>query len=380
MIRAEGPDLFRSRLASSVLSNRPLIIEKIREADQNPGVTDYEVCFAQLVDKLTNGTSLTINPTGTSVTIRPGYILGGAVEHECVGRSIGYYLEGVIPLCLFAKTPVKLTFIGVTDDDLDIGSDILKMVTCRLIKRFGLETPPQVTILQRAAAPGGKGKMVFTCPIARELKPIQILDPGLVRKVRGVAYALRVSPQFANRMATSSRGVLNDFIPDVYINTDHVRASDLPSGPGYGVTLYSESTTGCVLGTKRVAIRQSSLKENEPGNLVDDWSNTSHPGVKSLHDPEALGENTSYQLLEEIEKGGCIDASHQALMFTLMTLCSEDVSKIRVGKLTNYSVRYLGMLRDFFGIMFKIKVDEETDTVVCSCVGVGYKNLARKVT
>lgn len=46
----------------------------------------------------------------------------------------------------------------------------------------------------------------FKCPIVRELKPIDLTDPGLIKRIRGNAYCTKVSPQIANRVAESSRG------------------------------------------------------------------------------------------------------------------------------------------------------------------------------
>ena len=40
----------------------------------------------------------------------------------------------------------------------------------------------------------------FFCPTVRKLGPVHLVDPGYVKRVRGVAHAIRVSPQFANRM------------------------------------------------------------------------------------------------------------------------------------------------------------------------------------
>jgi hypothetical protein len=45
-----------------------------------------------------------------------------------------------------------------------------------------------------------------------------------------------------------------------------------------------------------------------------------------------------------------------------------------------FSIQFVRHLQDFFGVMFKIQPDTETKTVLFSCVGVGYKNLARKIS
>ena len=44
---------------------------------------------------------------------------------------------------------------------------------------------------------------------------------GKIKRVRGTAWAARVSPAVANRMVESAKGVLLKFLPDVYLYTDH---------------------------------------------------------------------------------------------------------------------------------------------------------------
>ena len=44
----------------------------------------------------------------------------------------------------------------------------------------------------------------------------------MVKRVRGVAWATRVSPQMCNRLVDGTRSVLNQLLSDVYIFTDHM--------------------------------------------------------------------------------------------------------------------------------------------------------------
>lgn len=61
------------------------------------------------------------------------------------------------------------------------------------------------------APPTGGGEVHFTCPVRRLLKPLLWEQWGLVKRIRGVVYALRVSPAIANRMVESSKGVSKVF-------------------------------------------------------------------------------------------------------------------------------------------------------------------------
>ena len=54
-----------------------------------------------------------------------------------------------------------------------------------------------------------------------------------------------------------------------------------------------------------------------------------------------------------------------------------------MGPLTEQAVETLRLLRDAFGVVFKIKESREREgdkSVFLSCLGVGYKNTARRVT
>ena len=57
---------------------------------------------------------------------QPGLLLGGTIEHDCnPQRSIGYYLEGLLMLAAFMKTPLKATLKGVTNDPTDPSVSVL---------------------------------------------------------------------------------------------------------------------------------------------------------------------------------------------------------------------------------------------------------------
>ena len=106
----DGAVQFRQRIVVSLLSHKPLLIRNIRSNDlQHPGLKDYEACFLRLIDKMTNGTKLEINSTGTQLRFKPGTLLGGSLTHECPpSRSIGWFVEGILPLAPFGKEALEL--------------------------------------------------------------------------------------------------------------------------------------------------------------------------------------------------------------------------------------------------------------------------------
>lgn len=84
-------------------------------------LAEYEVNLIRLLDKVTNGTVIELNETGTSLYFQPGLLHGGDISHECCKqRAISYYLEVLIALGPFCKKPLKCILKGVTNAKVPI--------------------------------------------------------------------------------------------------------------------------------------------------------------------------------------------------------------------------------------------------------------------
>jgi RNA 3'-terminal phosphate cyclase-like protein len=235
---------FRHRLVLAILSGKPIKIDKIRPGDKNPGLRDYEVSLLRLIEKVTNGTVIEISLTGTAIFVKPGIIAGGLVTHECpTSRSIGYFLEPTVMLAPFSKKPLSLTLRGITSDDNDLSIDLIRTVTLPHLEPFGISNGLELKIKKRGSPPLGGGEVLFLCPIVKQVKTINFVEPGKVKRIRGIAHAVRVSPQFSNRMIEAARSVLNRYIPDIYLYSDVYKGEESGKSPGYALSLVAETTT-----------------------------------------------------------------------------------------------------------------------------------------
>lgn len=160
----------------------------------------------------------------------------------------------------------------------------------------------------------GGGQVVYRCPNIRSLKATQFTDEGRIKRIRGIAYCTRVSPQTANRMVESARSILNTYIPDIFIYTDHYRGSESGLSPGFALSLVTESTSSALLSAEHCG------------------------GAGQV--PEDIGIKAAKMLQEEIKKGGVVDSNLQWLPLLWMALGPEDVSKIRTGPLTPFTYCY----------------------------------------
>lgn len=385
------------RLVLATLTGRPVHISQIRPSSPtNPGLAPYEISLLRLLEAITNGSQMEISYTGTILVYKPGLITGsapgsganssGVIRHEIPNgcpRGISWFL---LPLCLlapFSKSQINvlLTGPGVITSSTptgDMSVDSVRTAILPLYKNFGIENNIELRILQRANAGeprrGGHGEvqLIFGHQV-RLPKTLHFMNPGRVKRIRGVAYSTGVSGSNNARMIDAARGILNDLVRDTYVYSD-ISAAPLVAAPeknnpaakkkvgvGFGLSLVAESSTG-VLYSADVA---SPPAGGQP--------------------PEDVGKQCAFQLLETIAKGGCASPAAAPTMVMLMAMGSEDVGRLQLGREVVASETMVQLARDLtkfgaagWGVRDATGVNAEDDVVV-SVVGRGIGNVGRKI-
>eukprot|EP00171_Calliarthron_tuberculosum_P013721 IDg13721t1 len=239
MLQFEGASSLRHRLVLSLLSGLPIRVTSIRAETTTPGLCPAEVSFIRLLDKVSSGSGIHINDTGTVLVFRPGHLTGaprGVLTHQChASRTLSYYARPLLSLAPFFKTPVRVVLRGATHGcgNADTCADAVSAVSAPLLRRLALGSSlsPTATVQRRAfadatgAVPGdgdAPGEILISCGVlGAKLRAVDLMSAGGVKRIRGIAYASRASPAALARMVDTARGVLNRFSPDVYIHTDH---------------------------------------------------------------------------------------------------------------------------------------------------------------
>lgn len=225
--KIEGSNYFRHKIAYSLLLNKPIEIFNIRAEDINPGLFECEISFLKLIEKITNGTKVEISKTGTIVRFLPGIITnnyGEEFEFECHNsRCLTYYFEGILPISLFGKESLNCKLMGITNNSTDISVDSFNSTTCKLIQKLVIGDTIKLEIKKRGILPNGKGLVIFKCPIIMCLNYFDWIDEGKIKRIRGTAFTSKVSGVFSTRMIDASRGVFNNFLPDIWILADNYK-------------------------------------------------------------------------------------------------------------------------------------------------------------
>lgn len=385
------------RLILATLTGRTVHISQIRSSSPtNPGLAPHEISFLRLLEAVTNGSQLEISYTGTILVYKPGLITGsapgtgagssGLIKHELPAgctRGVSYFLT---PLCLlapFSKAPMKVLFTGpgvITSATPtgDMSVDTVRTAILPLYNQFGIFNNIELRVLRRSnPGPNGKGgggevQLVFGHQV-RLPKTLHLMNPGRIKRIRGVAYSVGVSGSNNARMIETARGILNPLARDTYVFSDMSSAPLMPApernnpsakkkiGLGFGLSLVAESSTGCLFS----ADVASPPEGGQP--------------------PEDIGKRCAYQLLEAVSKGGCVAPAAAPTMLTLMTMGSEDVGRLQVGRDVIADENLIRFARDLskFGVpgwgLRDAGDESDYGDVIISVVGRGIGNVGRKV-
>ncbi|KAH0544466.1 hypothetical protein FGG08_001363 [Glutinoglossum americanum] len=392
-LRFESQRSLIHRLTLSTLTGRPVHISKIRSSSPtNPGLAGHEISFLRLLEAITNGSTIEISYTGTTLLYRPGLIVGstagsgtsgGVVRHELPSgctRGVSYFL---IPLCLlapFSKSPVNVLFTGpgvITSATStgDVSADSVRTAVLPLFEQFGISNNMELRILRRSCGgPEGKGgagevQLVFGHQV-RLPKTIHFMNPGRIKRVRGVAYCTGVSSSNNVRMIEAAKGILNPLVNDIYIFSDASPAPFLPTT--YGSSAGAKKKIGVGFGLSLIA--ESSTSVIYPADVA------SPPSGGQL--PEEIGQQCAYQLLEVASLGGCVSPLGAPTMLTLMAMGSEDVGRLQMGKGVFGAEEIIRLGRDLrvFGASgWGIRDGNNDGNVIVSVVGRGVGNVGRKM-
>ena len=273
---------------------------------------------------------------------------------------------------------------GATDAG-DVSADTVRTAILPLYAQFGIQNNIELRILRRSAAGppgsrasgGGEVQLVFGHQV-RLPRTLHWMNPGRVKRVRGVAYAVGVAGANNARSIEAARGVLNQFVPDTYVFSDVSSAPPLVPDDTKGKAGQNGQGNAHVR-KKCVGFGLSLVAESSTGVLYSaDLASPASGGVP----PEEIGKQCAYQLLESIAKGGCASSLAAPTVLTLMAMGSEDVGRLQLGRDVLGSEEMIDVARDLrtFGASgWGLRDADEEGEIVVSVVGRGVGNVGRKI-
>lgn len=244
-----GGQIVRSSLALSMVTGKPVSIERVRAGREKPGLMRQHLTAVRAAKEISSATVSGDTIGSSTLTFHPGNVVPGEY-HFAVGTagSATLVLQTVLPPLLIAAGPSRLVLEGGTHNPWAPPWDFLQQSYLPLINRMG----PKVTAtLERPGFfPAGGGRFVIeidpspaaaitpdsSSPTSRcGLTSFHLLERGAIRSRRGRVLLSNLPDHIARRELDELQRLAN------WDQGGLVREVVAAQGPGNVVLLEIES-------------------------------------------------------------------------------------------------------------------------------------------
>ena len=243
--------ILRLAIALAAIKGQPLHITNIRQNRPHPGLKHQHLEAVITAAKLCNAELKGATLGSRELYFSPHEIEGGKIEAviETAG-SIPMLLMATLPICLFAKAPVRIHIAkGGTDTIHAPTINYLRNVLLPTIAKMGVEA--EIIVQKYGYYPKGMGEATLTVKPTSILKPIVLESFGRLRYIRGVSICTFLSDrQVAERQAKAAYNFLaqNGFKAEIQVINDKSN----PIQKGSTIVLWAETDTSLVIGSDSI--------------------------------------------------------------------------------------------------------------------------------
>ncbi len=243
--------ILRISVAMAAISNQPLHITNIRQNRPQPGLKPQHLEAVLTAGKLCNAKIEGAHLGSKELRFTPQEIRGGNVEAliETAG-SIPMLLLATLPICLFAKNPVRLHVAkGGTDTTHAPTINYLRFIFLPALKQMGVDA--EITVQKYGYYPKGMGEATMTVKPNCHLKPIEIETFGKLKNINGVSVCTFLADrQVAERQAKAAQDHLAQYgySADIKVVNDQSN----PIQKGSSIVLWAETDTDAIVGSDSI--------------------------------------------------------------------------------------------------------------------------------
>jgi RNA 3'-terminal phosphate cyclase (ATP) len=294
--------LVRFGVAFSALCGEPLHLVNARARRPQPGLRAQHVAAVRACAELCGAETEGVEVGSRELVFRPGpRVRGGDYVWEIgTAGSAPMLALGVLAVACLADAKLVAHIGGGVFQDFAPSPFHLQHVLAPLLARMGASV--SLSLVRPGYVPAGAGELELRVePAARGLAPLELVEPGPVRAVRGIALASHLAERrVAERMARACEAQLAARgLACTIERVDDASASR----PGAGLAVWAETTRGCRLGADRAgAPRRSS---------------------------EAIARHVARALLEDLDSGAGVDR-HLADQLVLFAALARGTTRYRV--------------------------------------------------
>lgn len=334
-----GGQILRTAISLSAITGKDCRIFNIRQGREKPGLATQHLLGIQAVAQLCGGKLEGDFLGSQEVKFSPGKIQTKdlRIKIETAG-SIALILQTLIPLALFASSPIKITFEGgATDTFFSPTMDYFRFVFLKILERAGLKA--EINILKRGYYPeGGAGVEVKVYPV--KIKSIVLTEKGKLKKILIISGASEFlkDKKVAERQVAGAKEVLGKLKLPL---EERIEYYDTRC-PGSQICLVAEFEN-TVIGTDNLG---------KLGKRAED-----------------VGKEAALELLKEDKSGACLDKHMADQILPYMALANQrtfvllhsslrsgkEKSQFSVSEITNHAKTNTWVIEKFIDGKFEIK-------------------------
>ena len=330
----------RERIFLSFFSGRPIYIENIRSNSKKRGLRDFELDLFSLIDKLSNNCFIQINESGTHLKFTPGHLNEGNFFHNTIGtRSLSYYLEFLIYLLPSIQKKINIKLLGIRSLKSEISLEVFSYVNFALFRKIGAHNI-RLRILTNSNSRTKNTEVILFCPKIYSLKPFQFNRRGDILGLQIIFTTSSTSSlNFENLSTILPKKIMNTYLNfkihnfKIFNNKVNFRT----------ITIIAETSTGCIL-SGDYTMTGKNLKFNQ-------WVE--------------LYRQVFFEFFENLTSGCCVDNVNQIFfLVNLINAGSNQISEIKIKKLTLSTIYFLRECKFILGPIFKIRFLKHSKQII----------------
>jgi RNA 3'-phosphate cyclase len=319
--------ILRLAVAIAVIKHQPLHVTNIRQSRPQPGLKHQHLEGVLTAAKLCNAKVEGAKLGSRELWFEPHEIIGGNIEAviETAGSIPMLFLSN-LPICLFAKKPVRLHVAhGGTDTIHAPTINYLRNVFLPTLKQMGVEA--EISVQKYGYYPKGNGEATLTVKPNSHLKSIQLERFGKLLGIKGISICTFLADrQVAERQAKAAKDYLavNGYTAEVQVVNDQSN----PIQKGSSIVLWAQTGTGVII---------------------------SADGIGELRKTaEAVGQETAKRLLTELTPKPTVDEFLADMLIPYMAL-APDRSTITTRQITEHIESNIWLMEKMLNVKFTIQ-------------------------
>jgi RNA 3'-terminal phosphate cyclase (ATP)/RNA 3'-terminal phosphate cyclase (GTP) len=330
-----GGQILRTSIALSALTKKPIRIYNIRANRPNPGLRTQHLRGIEAVTNLCNGRLEEARLGSKEILFYPVEIDKKHIQVtvETAG-SIGLVLQTILTASLGIKEKLEIDIEGgSTFSKWSPPVNYIQYVLLPLLRKMGYHA--EINIIRQGFYPTGGARVKAVINPCKDLKPINIENPGVIESINGVSVASKhlKMVKVAERQIRSAQEV----IPKKYkcsIRSEYIDSQSI----GSGLVLFAKTSTGAIFGS-------DSLGEK---------------GKKA----ESVGDEAAQKLLFTIGSGAAVDEHLSDQLLPFMAL-AKGKSCIISPVLTNHARTNMWVIEKFLPVKFEITPQGRNARIEC---------------